>query len=1013
MNKRPIPFLKSVAKYYASKQTDLSNYLFLFPNKRSGTFFLKYLREELGKEVAMAPATLTISDFVTELSGRIPASKTELLFILFHCYEKYLKNFEPKGENSGTRKSGEEEKSVTFDSFRKWGETVLNDFNTVDQYLVDPDEVFKNVKDYKEIQTDFLTDDQKEVLEEFFGFVSDHVEGDFWKNFEEEEEKMSSLKQSFIHLWRLLGPLYHDFNEELEKKGLISSGGAYRFCHEKIKNEADEVLTYDKIAVIGFNALSTSEKSIFKELKKLKTEDGEPYCDFFWDSTGPVLEREDNSASRFVKADIKKFPAPEDAMPFLRLSDTEDFPEITVIASPSNASQAKIAGHKLGDLKEKIDDKDFAMANVAVVLPDEGLLLPMLYSLPENIENVNLTMGYSFRLTSLFSFLQLLKRLMVNSHGQGEDKEFYHKDLRRILSHPYAYILFPAYQIKKFKGKLDKFHTLRVKLKDLVNEIKNSDPVFSLPGENDGYFLMTEYLNRLFDSLLTVLRKRENDNFTKIEVALIETALSLLTVLNDLIEEYEMDISAGSFLRLFEKTLSSEKIMFEGEPLKGLQVMGTLETRSLDFDYLFILSMNERIMPRRMRTKSFIPDSLRYDYGMPPSNYSEELFSYYFYRMISRARKVVLLYDARVASGLRTSGESRYILQLNHLFAKGKMKKNKMNFILIAKEEKRASIIKDDEIKRELEKFTEENGKNFSASILGSYRECELSFYLKALLNVNDDPAPSESLDPITTGNVIHNVIMQLYVPDIKKQNILLKDYILNQKYLDDILNDEIKIKNLITREINARYFQLSEKELDRILPASFEMIGANILNEIKTIVEYDKKFAPIELLGVELDYQLPVELKNGRKVNFKFKIDRLDRINDKETGERRLRIIDYKTGSKKNEADSIEHIFEGHYKAAHLFQLLTYAWLLEKINKVTDVDKSMLEIYHLPDMKKDKRGFPCINKKPVKSYSEYSEEFSERFEKMINEIFEKEAFETPKDSSRCQFCNLKAMCGR
>ena len=998
-----IPFLSSIAKAYSSSYKDLSDFLFLFPNKRSGTFFLDYLKED--KKNFKSPHITTITDFIGSLAKRKVASSVELLFLLYHCYKDIIKDYNINEDSIY--------ENIEFDEFKKWGETVIADFNIVDQYLIDPDELFKNVKDFREISSNFLTEEQKEVMEDYFGHTFYGVEEGFWNTFDETDESLSSIKTKFLHLWRILAPLYHKFNEELKRRNLSTPGGIYRIAYERLLEKGRDILRYSKIIVIGFNALSASEKAIFKELRKLNGKSGsDSFIDFFWDSTGPILSQNYNGASKFVSSNINRFPSPEWSEDFLSESFTDKLPLLKVMASPSNVAQTKILKNEIISLKERIGETFFKKSKIAVVLPDESLLIPLIYSLGKEIGDINLTMGYPFRMTSVFSFIQSLKRLFKNLTFESEERFFFYKDLKLFLSHPLSHVLFEREEIDNLKEWIDKYHRIRVSLSDILEMIPDGKDIFFMPKKDCEADEIFVYLDTVFKSLIEKMEANDENQDFKFEKENIKVFSKYISELKNLIKKYPMNLSGKNILGMLERLVSSEKVMFDGEPLVGLQVMGTLETRSLDFDYLFVLSMNEKIMPRKSHSKSFIPETLRKGYGLPPVNYSEEIFSYYFYRMISRAKEVTLLYDSRTGSTGKSSGVSRYILQLRHLFAKNRIIESNYKFNLSTKDKKDGSVVKTEEIKRELEKFSLEKGKNFSASSLNSYRKCEVRFFYESLLNINTDPLPSEHIDAITQGQILHAVMMELYLPETHWNRLLSSPVLIEKPFLENIISNEGYVWRLIVKYINKLFFHRNPEDLEKPVEGSAELIGKQIFNLVMSIVKHDMKLAPFKLHGVEIEETLRITLSSGRKINFRFAIDRLDEIIY--NGESRLRIVDYKTGGKHREAESIEEIFKGDYNSDQIFQLFVYAWLLTKKN-VKDSHNVMTEIYYVPDMVNGKRGLPKIGKPSteVTGFAEFSDSFSSGLEKMINEIFEKECFEDCNNDSSCINCALRHICGK
>ncbi len=1011
-----LPFLQTIAKAYASRYPDLSEVCFLFPNKRSGTFFLKYLKEEFYPHSVIAPEVKTITDLVGDLSERVVASRMDMLFMLYQCYREHLGLPLVEEEN---------DEGISFDSFAGWGETVLSDFNEVDLYMVNTDEIFKNVKDYREITSTFLTEEQRKVMEEYFGHTDMGDPRSFWKNFDGDENKLSEVKQKFLHLWRIMSPLYDRFKARLDEEGLTTVGGGYRRAVERLKELGREALPYKKIVAVGFNALSTSEQAIFRELKDCEGYEGyDTFADFFWDATGPVLSGDINSASKFVKSNIKSFPCPEWALPALRLSDTDKLPDsLRVAASPSNSAQVKIVGKMLGELSAELSAEAFKNAKVAVVLPDEDLLLPLLYSLPDGMGDVNLTMGYPLRLTSVVPFVALLRKLFYNMRTIGGSVSFYNRDLRLLLAHPFSHVLFSTALVGRMLHYITEHHRVTVSLDELREIAGEKIDLLTGPEKNASPEVALAYLDSILDKVAAGLPAFEKAMVkSRLEISHIQVYRDALRRLGGILSDYGMKMKPSTVYRLADRLLAGEKVGFEGEPLTGLQVMGTLETRSIDFDHLFILSANERILPMRARTRSFIPDSLRHAYGMPPSNYAEGIFAYYFYRMISRAKDVTMIYDARSGGGTRSGDVSRYVLQLRHLFAKDKLKEEDWKFILTGKEPYNPTVEKTPEIREKLKEFMIPKGKNLSASALQAYRECQVKFFYKSVIGLSDDPEPSDFIDAITAGDILHEVMQKIYLPDEKSRIILFPPVTITREMIEKLLADRERIERLVRHSVNVRHFRLKDEEIDTPLSGTAEMVAARIVQQVERILRHDRDLTPFNIYGLEMTDNFRVALPNGNEVNFRFAIDRLDEITTDEG--KQLRIVDYKTGSIKLTAETFDEIFDGDYRSEQVFQLFTYAWLLGKKRGVPfPTEDVRLEIYDVPGIEKGEINLPMIGKrdedgeiagKPekVSSYKEYSREFDEGMMGMLEEIFSEEPFRACPEE-RCALCSFRTLCRR
>lgn len=986
------PFLRTIAREYSSRYSSLKSVCFLFPNKRCGIFLKKYLAE-FGISSDQLPHILTISEFMAQIARKTEANRIVQLFVLFNAYKELI----------------DDDSSIEFDTFRGWGETVISDFNTVDMAMADPTEVFKNVKDYRTITSNFLTEEQKDVMREYFGVEDFDDSSSFWKNFNE-PEKDTPLKQRFLNLWQILAPLHHKFVETLHSEGYGSSGSIYRAAAEKILENNKNTFPYKKIVVIGFNALTEAERLVFKGMRDMEGFPGyDSFTDFIWDAAGPFLNGENVTASKFVKYNMQHFPMPEWLQKLLHNEKTNEYPEICIISSPSLSSQAKVAGELLKSYispqnKSLIDD-----SQVALILPDESLLSNTLYSIPEEIGTVNLTMGFSLRQTPISSFLSILRRVFLTARENLDDIVFYVKDLRILFSHPYSQILFNNADIASLLEFLNRFHKISVSLSQIAEYIPEAPIYLKFPSKKEKGEDIFIFLDKIFTRLLDKISSMEPDSTENEDISQITIYADYVKSLEEAVLKYSIEATPLSVMLMADRLISNEKIGFEGEPLYGLQVMGTLETRSLDFRHIIVMSMNEGKMPRRTAASTFIPASLRNAYGLPPARYAEEIFSYYFYRLISRAEKVTLIYDGRAVSGMR-GGVSRYIMQLRHFAPEEKILEVDWQYRLKNRQKFNASFEKTPEIFERTQVFSldNENRKNFSASSLNTYRECQVKFFLQNLLDLNSDPERGDFMNSIEIGNVLHDSMMALYLPISLQRKLLKNPVVITKDFLENILSHREIIKNEVTRSINRIYYFEKENPVKEIESGVTQIIADQISQLIEEIIRYDITLTPFNLYGCEISENLKVKLKSGRIVNFRFAIDRLDEITI--DGNPHLRIVDYKTGGRKRYAKSLEEVFNGGYESEQLFQLFTYAWLLGKLN-VKGWEDVVTEIYFVPDLIEGKRGLPEIAKEKVESFRPYIEEFSNRLEAMIESVFESPIFTENQNAVSCTNCTFKSFC--
>ena len=990
------PILKTLAREYSHRYKNIKSFCFVFPNKRCGIFIKKYYAQ-FGINNESLPHILTISEFTSQIAKKSEAKRIEQLFVLYNAYIEIL------------REQGQKE--IDFETFRGWGETVLSDFNTVDMALADPKELFKNVNDYKEISTDFLSEEQKEVMREYFGIETNVSPISFWNHLHNTEK--SDLKKRFLNLWQILYPLYVKFNRTLSDRGLASSGNIYRRAANRVKERGRSILPYSKVIFIGFNALTEAERIIFKSLKDESiNEEGESFVDFIWDIYGPILNNPHFSASRFVSYNKKHFPMPVWLETILQNNSNTNYPDIHIISAPSLTSQTKIAGLILEKYKDEKNKGIIADSEVAVVLPDETLLPNILFSLPENIGDVNLTMGYSLKQSSISSFMSLLRRLYSGSREKDNNLLFLAKDLKLFFTHPFSRLLVEDNEIESLSEFIQTSHKVTISEDNLREIIPGFLKIVEFPSKklkDDSIFLCIE---KILSYLMSKLLEQEEESIGDwSEIDQVQIYKEYVESLKETTEQYNVHLAPLTMMQMIEKLISAEKIGFEGEPLYGLQVMGTLESRSLDFKHVIIMSMNEGIMPRKTFNNTFIPDTLRRVYGLPPARYAEEIFGYYFYRLLSRAEKVSLIYDGRTISGLR-GGESRYLLQLKQYLPKEKIVEESWQYSLQSNKVSQIKILKNEDILEKLSAFSipNEKRKNFSASSLNSYRECQIKFFLQSVLDINSDPDRGDYMDPIVIGIIFHDVMMELYLRGEKKGEFLKTPILIDRGYLENLLTDNLKINRIILKYINAKYYSNTTSPLTPLESGVTEILASQIKELVYATLNYDLKFTPFYINGCEISRKINFKLTSGRNINFNFAIDRLDEIEVE--GEKRIRIVDYKTGTKKRQAKNIDEVFEGGYKSEQIFQLFTYAWLLGKIG-YKGWEDVMTEIYYVPDLIKGEAGLPEIDKHKITSFRPYIEDFSKRIENMIESIFSSPYFIETADTDQCEFCSFKTFCNK
>ena len=1023
------PFLKALADgysaHYASPRpegmqsiVDLSEFCFVFPNKRAGAFFTKYLAQSM-EDFGIAPKVTTITDFVEEVSGATIDSRLDLIFELYNSYRDLI-----------LEKIGPDAEIPTFEGFRIWGETALRDFSDVDMHNVDAAAIFKNVKDFRELSTDFMTEEQAAVSEEYFGRTPTVEAERFWRQFADIDEEGNidpgSPRIKFMRLWQVFAPLHKIFNERLAARGLATPGGAYRLALRRIQ-EDEWQSPYKKIIFAGFNALGGSERAIFKALSLRRSNyfgmEEEPIADFVWDFTGPALKDVDNPAGRFVTFNRKRLPEPEWLRPQLREAAADGFPpHLEIISCPSNTYQAKIGGNEILRLMESLGKDTFDDARVALVVPDETLLLPLLYSLPKDIGEPNLTMGYPLKMTSVATFMQLLRKLQTHQRRSQAGYGFAIDELVRVLNHPLMHVAVSTRTVAKFKNDLAERRRLIVTAADIAALPESGRKILQIIESSASCEEVAQYLDTVLSTLSEEIGRQDTTMIkARFERAHIETWRDALSRLLATISRHNIKLTPTSFLYESERLLSAEIVPFEGEPLKGLQVMGLLETRLLDFDHIVMLSLNDRIMPRRYRQRTFIPDAVRVGFEMPPANYQEDIFAYYFYRLISRAKSVRLVYDARI--GVSGGGPSRYLRQLEYIYKPESLIFTERKFeISNINSEMRESGTLSRGRKRLHQFLIQDNPqgeghkeqKYLSASALKKYAECPRRFYLEVLCGLRSD-TDRPIYDSIDMGQTVHYIMQNIYLPDPathkrwlgEKPIVVTKDYI--RKHIEDIP----ALDTLIRRAINKEIHHLPEPRLDDDLPASARVIASALRIEIIDILSHDLKLAPFELLGAEYNITIPYRCEGVGDIEMIAVFDRIDRIKDSE-GVERMRIVDYKTGSSIANPKDFEDIFVNMAYNDHSLQMLIYAELLSRHmkskNLMSPVPDLRMTLYHTPKMKNGEHDVPMIGKEAAPMYSQIREQFRKRIGMMLREIFDPDNQFEPTGGD-CTYCYFKNAC--
>lgn len=942
-------FLEQIARiWYAEAGDALMEYCFVFPNRRSSLFFCKYLGEAAGKPV-FSPKLLTINDLMTDLSGLRPVDKIGALYTLYRNYAALMW-------------PGEEPKE-SFDEFVYWGDVLLGDFDDVDKYLVDASRLFTNVSDLKEIDTDysFLSEEQRKAVQTF------------WESFLLQSGRKINASETldkkhlFRTTWKVLYPLYTAFREELAAQNLGYEGMIYRRVAETLLREGEEkealvarLRQYRKIVFVGLNAVNACEKVLLNTIRDRL--DG----DFYWDfedarTTDPV-----NKSSLFLRDNVTTYRSKHPLAPSLPAAQT-----FRTISVSSGIAQTQVAGNLLRELAA---EQGFNPFETAVVLPDERLLLPMLGAVPETIQDINVTMGFPLGQSNAATFVSFLERLHRNKKMAGAHCTFYYRDVLNLLNHPF---LADGDKAPKYIAEISRQNMIYVEDSFLAEGnfalvFKDVPDAASLP----------DYQVTILDAIVNKLSSVDREFVYHLRAAVLR------------LQSLAVPMTPKTYYRLLGQLIGVISIPFRGEPLSGLQIMGPLETRALDFKNIIILSVNEGVFPKRSVSGSFIPYNLRFGFSLPNYEFQDALSSYYFYRSIARAENIFLLYDSRT-EGLQTGEPSRFIKQLKYHYNVPlhpcdapiflKTTPNAATFIIRQKTPEVMAILRE----RYVTGDSEGRRKPFSASALNTYLDCPVRFYYQYVERVEEADEVVEELDSGLFGSIFHKVMEELYKPYVEQE--------LSPALINALADDDAHIKRLILEAFasEAKIHALRGKNL---------ILNELLLTFVKKILSHDAAAAPFTLQGTEARAFAPLKLDNGDTVSLMGVLDRRDLRGGKPY------ILDYKTGSlNKKISGDLDKMFEpeGKERPTISLQLYLYALLALAEDSSLDVAQLSLCIYGLLNVfDKDYQ----LTTQTIDAAS--LADFQKRLKALIGEILNPEVPFEAKDP-RCDYCNFKILCGK
>ena len=956
-------FLKLVAAdLYKHTEGNLAHTAVVFPNKRAGLFFNEYLAQESDSPI-WSPAYVSISELFRSLSPWEVGDPVKLVCELYKIFRR------------------ETQSTETLDDFYFWGEMLISDFDDADKNKVDTDKLFSNLQDLRNIMDDytFIDDEQEEAIRQFF------------QNFS--IERRTALKERFISLWNVLGNIYKGFRESLASQNIAYEGMMYRHVIEHL--DVDK-LPYEKYVFVGFNVLNKVEHTLFTQLKDAGK------AVFYWDYDEFYMKENrqavTHEAGEFIRRNLRDFPSPLSGELFKNLSKPK---EVHYIASSTENAQARYLPQWIRN-NLTTPEKE-----TAVVLCNEALLQPVLHSLPAEVKHVNITMGFPLSQTPVYSFLIAL--LELHTHGFNfKSGRYTFQSVVTLLKHPYT---------RQLTGQAEL----------LEKELTRNNRFYPLPGELGKDEFLTRLFTPLSGNLNLCIRLSETlqqvasiyqantsgtedtDAFNQLYRESLFKAYTTINRFRTLIEEDELTVQSETFRRLLVKVLSATNIPFHGEPAIGMQVMGVLETRNLDFRHLVLLSVNEGQLPKSGGDSSFIPYNLRKAFGMTTIEHKIAVYAYYFYRLLQRAERITLMYNTS-SDGLNRGEWSRFMLQFliewPHPITR--------QFLEAGQSPQGTSPItveKTPDVMRRMQSLFDVRANpkaKFSPSALNYYLDCPLKFYYRYVAGLSAPDEVSAEIDSATFGSIFHYAAEHIY------KDLTTHGKVINKEALETLLRNDVKLQDYVDTAFKKLFFNVPQNEKP-------EYNGVQLINSaviaryLKQFLQNDLRYAPFTFIASEMEVDEPIDIQTPKGV-IKSRIGGIiDRMDSKDGT---LRIVDYKTGGDADTPPHVESLFIPDKKRSnYVFQTFLYAAIMCRKQPTMKIAPALLYIHRAATETYSpviQMGEPRKPKEAVEDFSKYEKEYRERLQGLLEEIFNPEkSFTQTEIIEKCTYCDFKALCKR
>ncbi|MBP9069653.1 MAG: PD-(D/E)XK nuclease family protein [Bacteroidia bacterium] len=948
-------FLNLIAHHIHTHYKDsVENVCIVLPSKR-GSVFLKDHFKQVFTKTTWLPDIQSAEEFIEALSGLKQADEIDLIAFLYESYLACLK--------------GEPE---PFDKFSKWGHLMIQDFNEIDRYLVDSRQIYNNLTDIKEIE-----------------------------NWSLGQEDLSTTQINYLNFMGSIGDIYVHFSQELLKKGIGYQGLIYKKASENFKDHP-ALNKYSKILFCGFNALNAAETKIYTWLQSSGK------AEMLWDIDNYYYKDKTQEAGLFLRRNLEVFDAKQNSFTAEHYKTAK---EIHITAVAGQMGQAQLVHDEL----IKLINNGVSMTKVAVVLANERLLWPVLKLLPKEVEHVNITMEYPIRYTQAYSFIDLLFNIQVNFQNKGRSSgSVYFKEFIAVLQHPFFGVLLKSldqkFNVSAIIDQINKDNFVFIHQKYIQEKFRDLPKIISeifkpWPSSLDG----NNSLVSVIDHIRNYYIKLFETNIIHLELEYMEVLLRSFHRINDVLQKYPMYYAdVRSYRQLYTQTVGAATVPFIGEPLKGLQIMGVLETRTLDFEYLIMVGVNEGVLPSGKTVNSFLPNDLKRLFGLPLYYEKDAIYAYHFYRLLQRSSFVHLIYDSETDE-FGKGEKSRFISQLqfelkhyhpDHQITEGVAVSASPVYV-----DDTISIEKNEQTLEKIltkARSSDEFG-GISPSALNTFKECSLKFYYRYGAGLKEIKEVEESAEANTFGSILHLALENLYKPYINKN-----------------LAEEDLLKMLSE----------SEKEVEKAFKEFFKdsspLQGKNYLQievlkvYVKRLIDLDKENVKslkkqnkfLKILFLESPWKAPLQVTiNNKQETFyvQGKIDRIDDFGGK------IRVIDYKNSVKDSDKftfTNFETVFEDINYNKQL-QLFIYVWLVYK-NKPEYLKRLQPGIIPFKKFLKKPKQIVGADKQDLEFSTDLMNDMENHLSAFVGQIVDiSKPFGQTDDLKICEFCDYKALCNR